>query len=143
MLDWFAHNSMVANSAKFQVIFPGSPKCNISLIINGNIIDSSEIVKLLGVLIDDKLCFYPHLLDLTSNANNKIKALMRIRIILSQAKRDILYFTFIMSIFNYYPIIWMFCSKTAHALINKTHYRVWIFVMSMSFNTQITGIKQI
>ena len=123
MLDWFANNSLVANSAKFQVIFPGSPKCNISLIINGNIIDSSEIVKLLGVLIDDKLCFYPHLLDLTSNVNNKIKALMRIRTILSQEKRDILYFTFIMSIFNYCPLIWMFCSKTAHALINKTHYR--------------------
>jgi len=123
MLDWFAQNSMVANSAKFQVIFPGSPKCNISIIVNGNIIDSSEIVKLLGVLIDDKLCFYPHLLDLTSNANNKIKALLRIRTILSQEKRDILYFTFIMSIFNYCPLIWMFCSKTAHALINKTHYR--------------------
>eukprot|EP00111_Clytia_hemisphaerica_P008701 TCONS_00025448-protein len=53
----------------------------------------------------------------------KLKPLMRIMTILSQEKRDILYFTFIMSIFNYCPLIWMFCSKTAHALINKTHYR--------------------
>ena len=75
MLDWFANNSLVANSAKFQAIFSGSPKCNISLIINGNIIDSSEIAKLLGVLINDKLCFFPHLLNLTSDMYNKIKAL--------------------------------------------------------------------
>ena len=123
ILEWYAYNSLVANSAKFQVIFPGSPKCNISLFIDGNIIDSSENVKLLGVLIDDKLCFYPHLLNLTSQANNKIKALMRMRGYLSQSKRDIIFNTFIMSLFNYCPLVWMFCSKTAHALINKTHYR--------------------
>ena len=28
-----------------------------------------------------------------------------------------------MSMFNYCPLIWMFCCKGAHALINKTHHR--------------------
>ena len=123
ILIWFNVNSLVANPAKFQVIFPGSPSSNISIFIDGAIIESSDVVNLLGVLIDDKLSFYPHISEISNKANNKIKALMRIRNMLSQTKRDLIYNTFIMSPYNYCPLIWMFCCKGAHTLINKIHYR--------------------
>ena len=123
LLKWFKENSMVANPAKFQVIFPGSPNCNISIYIDGAIIENSNIVKLLGVLIDDKLSFYPHISEISKKANNRIKALLRIRYMLSQSKRDIIFNVFIMSIYNYCPLIWMFCCKSAQSLIDKTHFR--------------------
>ena len=122
-LKWFEQNSLVANPAKFQVIFPGSPNIKITINLNGFILQNSSVVKLLGVLIDDKLSFLPHIKELTQNANCKIKALLRLNRILSQSQRDILYNTFIMSLFNYCPLIWMFCCKQAHHLLKASHHR--------------------
>ena len=113
----------MANPAKFQIIFPGSPNLNIELNINGHILRSSSVVKLLGISIDDKLSFLHHIKGLSLNANNKIKALFRFSSLLNQLKRDILYHTFILSLFNYCPLIWIFCSKQANTVLNKCHYR--------------------
>ena len=56
-------------------------------------------------------------------ASAKIKAFYRIRSYLTQNQADILFNAYIMSYFNYCPLVWMFCSKQAHNLINKTHRR--------------------
>ena len=123
IIEWCDLNSLVANPAKFQFILPGSPNIKTSLNIRGIMIQNSNTVKLLGILIDDKLSFLPHIEDLTSKANNKIKALLRLRSNLSQSQADVLFNSFVNSIFNYCPLIWMFCSVGAHDIINKTHYR--------------------
>ena len=47
-------------------------------------------------------------------ANNKASAFSRVAEYLDQDKRLILYNTFIMSDFNYCPLIWMFCGKDAN-----------------------------
>ena len=49
--------------------------------------------------------------------------MLRIRINLSQFQTDILFNSFINSIFNYCPLVWMFCSVGAHEILNRTHYR--------------------
>ena len=54
----------------------------------------------------------------------KTKALLRIRKNLNQATADILCSSFILSTFNYCPLIWMFCGKQSNNLINSTHRRV-------------------
>ena len=123
ILNWFDQNSLVANPAKFQIIFPGSPNLHIELNLNGHIIKNSSVVKLLGIFIDDKLSFLPHIKGLTLNANNKIKALLRLNSFLTQSQRDILFHSFIASLFNYCPLIWMFCSKQANSLLRRTHHR--------------------
>ena len=123
IIEWCDLNSLVANPAKFQFILPGSPNIKTSLNIKGKIIENSSTVKLLGILIDDKLSFLPHIQDLSFKANNKIKALLRLRSNLSQSQADILFNSFVNSIFNYCPLIWMFCSVGAHDIVNKTHYR--------------------
>ena len=56
-------------------------------------------------------------------ASTKIKAFYRIRSYLTQNQADILFDAYIMSYFNYCPLVWMYCSKQAHNLINKTHRR--------------------
>ena len=109
VLDWFSNNGMVANPDKFQVIFLGIDN-SISIKIGSFAISSSSEVKLLGVILDDRLILYPHVLNICGKALSKIKALMRIRGYLNQKRVDALFFSHIMSPFSYCPLVWMFCS---------------------------------
>lgn len=112
---------MVANPDKFQVLFPGSNE-NIVINIGPYSIKSKTDVKLLGITIDYKLSFFPHIKEVCRQASSKTKALMRIRRYLHQSQADILCNTFILSTFNYCPLVWMFCNKQAHNIINSTHF---------------------
>ena len=123
VLDWFTYNGMVANPEKFQVIFLGIGDQVINIDIGPFSIGSSSEVKLLGVTIDNKLSFLPHILNICGKAITKIKALVRIRHYLNQKQADLLFSSHIMSPFNYCPLVWMFCSKQAFTLLNRTHLK--------------------
>ena len=74
-------------------------------------IPATSTVKLLGITIDCRLKFSEHVNTLCKKANNKTSAISRVAEYLDQDKRRILYNTFIMSNFNYCPLIWMFSAK--------------------------------
>ena len=131
VIEWFSSNGMVANPDKFQAIFLGTANNNISLDLGPVKIVGSDEVTLLGVTIDRKLTFYSHVTNICKKATSKIKALMRIRGYLTQNQADHLYQAYIMSPFNYCPLVWMFCSKMAHNLIDKTHHKA----LCARFNT--------
>ena len=147
-LSWFKDNFMVANPAKFQVIFLGVNDDSLGLNINGTLVKGSEQVKLLGVTLDNKLSFLPHIKDMCIKSNKKTKALLRVRNYLSPFKAKILCNSFILSIFNYCPIIWMFSNKEGNKLINSTHskaLRAMLNNFSLNFEEmlEITGQKTI
>uniref|UniRef100_A0A7M5X3F0 Reverse transcriptase domain-containing protein n=1 Tax=Clytia hemisphaerica TaxID=252671 RepID=A0A7M5X3F0_9CNID len=73
VLDWFKHNSMVANPSKFQLIYPGTFNTNLSLPIEKNNIKSVDVVKLLGIKIDSRLSFIPHITELCKKSNQKLR----------------------------------------------------------------------
>ena len=115
---------MVTNLDKFQVIFPGTERSSNNVIKIGDLIfPSTEEVKLLGITFDRQLTFYPHIQNMCKAASNKIKALLRIRSFLTQNQTDLILNAYVFSAFNYCPLVWMFCSKKAHNLIDKTFYR--------------------
>ena len=119
-MAWFHNNSMGTNPKKFQLMFLGTKKIiNKCLNINGNICRSKTSILLLGIIIDWKLNFNNHINVLCSKATAKLKALYRLRTKLNSTQMMILYNSFIMSIFNYCPVVWMFCGKTANAKINN------------------------
>ena len=123
-MNWFHNNSLVANPSKFQILLLGEKNSSMLFLeINGKMVYASNTVRLLGVTIDDKLCFLPHVKDICDKANRKTKALLRIRSYLTQAKAEILCNCFILSAFNYCPLIWMFCGKTGNNLIETVHRR--------------------
>ena len=70
---------MVADTDKFQMMFLGL-KVNkrFCLDINGNIIESTDTVKLLGVTIDSKLNFRDHVTHVCKKTNQKTRAFSRI-----------------------------------------------------------------
>ena len=121
---WFENNSLAANPKKFQLMFLGTNKIvKKCLNINGNICISKSTVLLLGVNIDWKLNFNTHVNYICSKASAKVKALHRLRLKLDSKQKMILYNSFLMSMFNYCPVVWMFCGKTANERINNIQKR--------------------
>ena len=124
IMSWFKSNSMAANPAKFQLMFLGiNDNKRLCLDINNNIVVGCNSVKLLGVTIDHRLSFFPHVEQICNKANQKTKALLRIRNYLSFKQARLLFNAHIISAFSYCPLIGMFCGKSGDGLINKTHCR--------------------
>ena len=124
ILKWFKTNSMVANAGKFQFIILGHKyKKRLCLNINGKKVPNSKTVELLGIIIDEKLTFNDHIDKITKKANNYINSLNRICHHLNNQNANILTNTFFHSCFNYCPLIWMLCSKTANNKIIKAQKR--------------------
>ncbi len=133
-LNWFRDNHMAANPAKFQVMFLGlreEPK--FILEINDKIIPLTDKVKLLGVTVDSQLKFDDHTKALCQKANRKVSAFSRVAPYLNQEKGKILYNTFIMSNFNYCPLIWMYHGKTSNNQIDRVQKRA-LRILHNDFN---------
>ena len=114
MLKLFGDNMLVANSDKFQAIFFG----------NGcKQVRSSNVVKLLGVLIDNELNFNEHITKMCSKASNKVKAFSRVRNELDHEQAKLLLNSFFFSSFSYCPLIWMSSGLGNNTQINRLHNR--------------------
>ena len=90
---------------------------------DGKTIKSSDTVELLGITLDKNINFKRHIQNICRKANNKTKALLRIRKFLNLEQAQVLAEAYISSNFRYCPLIWMFCGKMSDNLIVKTHYR--------------------
>ena len=111
-LDWFKHNKMVANLKKFQVMFLGRKQHQeFFLEVKNKSIDVTRSVRLLGINVDDELKFDKHVKTMCQNVSRKISAFSRVAPYIDEKKGKILYHIFIMSNFNYCPLIWMFAVK--------------------------------
>ena len=61
LMQWFINNGMSANPSKFQIMFSGlNGEKKLCLNMNGQLIPSSEHVKLLGVNTDNSLKLETH-----------------------------------------------------------------------------------
>ena len=80
-------------------------------------------VKLLGINVDDELKFDKNVKTMCQNVSRKISAFSRVAPVIDEKKGEILYHTFIMSNFNYCPLIWVFCGKTQNKEIDRVHKR--------------------
>ena len=96
---------------------------NVSITLGRENIESSDSVELLGIQIDNNLNFNNHVSNLIKKGNQKLHALARISKYLSQDKLKIIMKTFIQSHCNYWPLIWMFHSRSVNNKINKLHER--------------------
>ena len=122
-LNWFHANQLVANPSKFKLMFLGMKEGNLTLFIDNNLIMPSKSVKLLGITIDKELKFDLHIDNICKQANKKVCCLYRIRRFLNVDNAQRLCNAFVLSNFNYCPLIWMFCNKTLDGKINTVHKR--------------------
>ena len=131
-MKWFADNYMQANPEKFQIMFL-KPQRSITelpkqMTIDDVTIKTSEKVKLLGVTIDQNLNFDEHVKILCRKASNQLKILFRFKSSLGNKEKQAMYKTFILSNFNFCPVVWNFCSKMSARKIEKIQERALRFL---------------
>ena len=127
VLNWFTFNEMKSNSDKCHLIV-ASPKkrdyvSKSFIYLDNELLESEDLVKLLGVYIDKDLNFNEHVTRLLKKGNQKLHALMRISKFLNEEKLRLVMKTFIESQFNYCPLIWMCHKRKLNAKINRLHER--------------------
>ena len=123
ILEWFRDNYMTLNESKCHLLVSGHRDEFVFAKIGNTRLWEESIVKLLGVLIDENLNFTEHVKHLCKNAGRKISVMARIARYLSVHKRKVLMKTFFESLFNYCPLIWMFCDRSLNSKINALHER--------------------
>ena len=132
ILTWFNQNGMVANPAKFRIVFLGKKvDTKFHLNVNGKIVLKDEQVRLLGVTIDNNLNFNSHSKENCGKVYQKISALSRLRGYISEKKDNLLLNTDVTSNLQYCSLIWLFCIKAADSLINRTTKRA----MRITYNS--------
>ena len=121
---------MIANPEKFHTILLRKNGTNTSgekIDIDGETINSEETVKLLGVTLDYRLDFDPHISNICKNAAIQLNALQRKSFICFEEK-IILVQSFIFSNFEYCPLVWYFSSSKSLQNIEKLHERALRFL---------------
>ena len=112
---------MVVNSVKFQVIILNRKETQAThkLII----IKTTNSIKLLGINIDDQLKFNEHISILCSKAAMQLNALLRLQKYMGKSEKEGIMNSFILSNFNYCPLVWHFSSCESIRKIEKIHKR--------------------
>ncbi len=122
--EWFSQNFMKLNQEKSHFLTLGhNNDAKMSVRFDMTDIECSSDEKLLGVVIDDQLNFDKHINNICRKAANKLSALARISKYMDPEKLKCLMKTFVMSQFQYFPLVWMCHSRGLNQKINKIHER--------------------
>ena len=111
------------NSDKCHFMTLGTPNTLPNFKCKNITIKKSASKKLLGVIINSKLDFTEHLNTVCKKANLKLHALNRICRFLPPEQHVLIMNAYIKSLFNYCPLVWMFCYRLIMHKMNKIHER--------------------
>ena len=146
-IKWFGDNSMKANPDKFQfMVLSSDPLEQQRIEIENDITLLSEPrVKLLGVIVDDRLQFNDHISTMCCRAARRLNALARISKHLDSKSKHIIYNSFVASNFNYCPLVWHFCGQVDNSKLEKLQERSLRIIHNdyeSSFETLLKCLKQ-
>lgn len=111
---WFDANKLSLNLKKTKFMLFGNRKSNlpVEITINNTIIERVQQNMFLGVVIDEKLCWKPHISYIRTKVAKCIGMMKRCSYVLNQNALFILYHSFIMSYLSYGIEVWGSCYKT-------------------------------
>ena len=131
-IDWFRWNSMIVNPDKFKAIVLTKARqdtSGISINLRDHCITSEESVSLLGITTDCRLSFDKHVSTLCRKAASQLSALKRLRPFIENEKtRRILVQGFVLSNFNYCPLVWYFTTANQLQKVEKIQQRALRFI---------------
>ena len=96
-------------------------------------ISNSKYEKLLGIHIDSKLTFEPHVRFICKKASQKLNAFARIAFSLKFDQIKLLLNAFITSQLSYAPVVWKFHNRKLNNHINHIHERA-LRIASQDYN---------
>ena len=113
--EWFIANKLTLNVSKsYACTFGNSPNFNqIQLKVDNREIELSGVVKYLGVYVDSKLNWVPHINRVANKVSQTIGILSKIRHTLNQRCLKTVYYSLIHSRLLYCQEIWGTATKTA------------------------------
>ena len=105
----------------------GEKETDLSLVIDGVEIDLANNIKVLGITIDQCLKFNKHISDMRGKADRQLNVLHSLRGSPDFNSRMLIFKTFIISNFNYFPLVCMFSSKKSLTNIENIQKRALRF----------------
>ena len=131
-IQWMENNDMIANPEKFKAIVltkHDEQTVGSEFNFSGITIYSSAEVDLLGVKLDTKLSFESHISKMCKKAAGQLNALKRLQgSVISYNTRKALAESFILSNFNYCPLVWYFSTQKQLQMMEKIQERVLRFL---------------
>ena len=124
-IEWFKMNKMIVNPDKLQAIVSNKKRsslANTNFQVDNQVIKSVSSVELLGIQIDDKLNFNLHISKICKSAANQLTHF------LSFHAKEVLINSYIISNFNYCPLVWMFSSTQSLNKIENLQKRALRFL---------------
>ena len=110
-------------------VYTSTPEANLGLVINDAQVNSTDSITILGVIVDNKLNFNDHICMLCAKASKQLNALQRLIKSLNKDSKLAIYKSFIMSDFNFCPVVWMFTSKSSLNKLEDIQRRALRFVL--------------
>ena len=120
---------MIVNPEEFQAIVvkrKATMKDSYPLNINDLTINSENSVKLLGIETDNRLSIEKHISTLCDKTSNQLNTIGRIQKFMGFKEKEVLLNSFVYSNFNYWPLVWHFCSSKSLYKIEKIQERALI-----------------
>ena len=122
-------DDLVQVKCQSMLISPNAPKDNdLQIEVNDNVITATSAMKISGIHIDSKLNFNGHIAFLCTKAGRQLNVLQRMRGSLDYVSKMAIYNSFIISNFNYCPVVWMFTSKSSLNKLENIQKRALRFV---------------
>lgn len=109
VLDWFTANNLVLNAKKTKCIkftLPNVLQVNVDLLLDGSKLELVNQTKFLGITIDAKLQWGPHIEALCGRLSSAAYAVRRIRQITDVDTARLVYFSYFHSIMSYGLLLW-------------------------------------
>ena len=128
-------NFMKANPSKFQALCISQENAKLELTIDGTTIKSENVVKLLGIHIDDKLNFNHHLSLISKKAARQINALQRLCKFIDYEGKLSIYEAFVASNFVYCSVAYNSFTLGHDRKIEKLNERALRLVCNDYSNT--------
>ena len=114
----FENIGLKGNPDKCHLLLRKNDNCEAN--INKNRISNTIFKKLVCVTFDNQLNFNNYISKICKTASNKLYALTRVSHCTDEDKRRILFTSYFLSLFNYWPLIWMNHNKPINKKINKS-----------------------
>ncbi len=100
----------------------------INVNIDNIVLSPSSNIKILGVTIDERLTFNEHINIILSNAARQLNSIKHLQCNPDMESRLAIYKSYILSNFNYCPLVWHFCGIQNSRNMEKVQERTLRFV---------------
>jgi len=127
--QWCTNNRMLINPSKTKsMVLTTRQKhqltnLNINLSLNDQAIEQVHEHRLLGVLVDDKISWQPHVNDLCKKISKKVYLLSKLQQFIDTDTRKLFFNAHIKSHIDYASIVWDGCSEACLKRVNSLYRR--------------------